>query len=283
MMKVTVPNPEDLENPVDIVDEIVQGYYDVQQAFIERAMQLGYAGEFVLSTRPVWEAMKNLGLEPNSDAYPVYVSGIGVLCAVRDEIESLKEKELALGSGFESVISAAGSAVSVASSTGSLVEIVGDVIDAVVEAPFDLDRFERHAERFDKFDADLGKTYREMGEALYGTRSDPERAALFLMRQAFDHLFDHLSPDADVADWLRQSGLESDKISRRQRIEYAAEHHIRDEVRSNTLRKLSKHMNDVYESLQHAHKRGKLDRRKAQNALGEMQKMLEQWADALDL
>lgn len=115
---------------------------------------------------------------------------------------------------------------------------------------------------------------------------DKERAALFLIRQSFDHLFDILAPDEKVRAskyWKPKEGDKPNQVYRIERIEYASYSHIADPLRANTLAATSKQMNEVYNLLNQAHERGELNIDKAMKALRAMKSMLDEWADALDL
>jgi hypothetical protein len=142
------------------------------------------------------------------------------------------------------------------------------------------------ANRLAKLDPVLGNVYHQIWEVLYTTRSEPERTALYQMRQAFDHLFSCLSPDDAVRAsqyWKQKEGDKLNQIDRRERIEYAAFTHVKDESHARTLAASADQMLEVYQALNQAHKRGELSPDKARQALFAMQSFFYDWADALEL
>jgi len=120
---------------------------------------------------------------------------------------------------------------------------------------------------------------------LYGTRSDPERVALYEMRQTYDHFFACLAPDEEVRKskyYHEKSGNDKGKVFREERILYAANKHIKDSEKAKTLIASADHMLEVYNSLNRAHNRGELNKVKAFRSLEEMRTILEDWIDAIE-
>ncbi len=143
----------------------------------------------------------------------------------------------------------------------------------------------RRAERLEKLDRNLANTYRQVWETLHGTRSDPERSALFLMRQTYDHFFDLLAPDDEVRKsrvWTKKKGDKPDKIIRKERIEYAALTHIKNEAQAKMMSASAKPTLKVYYELNRAHKRGELNPEKERKAVQAMDKVISDWLDVLD-
>lgn len=141
------------------------------------------------------------------------------------------------------------------------------------------------AERLEKLDRSLADTYRQVWEALHGTRSDPERTALYLMRQTYDHFFGLLAPDGEVRKskvWTKKKGNKPDLVTRQERIEYAALAHIKDDVQAKMMSASAKPILKVYYELNQAHKRGELNPTKARKAVQAMDKIISDWLDALD-
>jgi hypothetical protein len=148
-------------------------------------------------------------------------------------------------------------------------------------------RGRKYATRYLKFDTDLGKTYGEINDVLFGTTSDPERIASFTVRQAYDHLMGKLAPD----DLVRASEYFSPKsergkehtVSRRERQRYAIATHVKDPEIARRLTVLSDHILEFYDVLQKAHTRGPLDIKQAVAAIRTVVQYLDLWADALAL
>jgi hypothetical protein len=155
--------------------------------------------------------------------------------------------------------------------------------------PLQRTEHERTSKRLAKLDPNLAKTYEECWQAVYGTTADPERAALWQMRQVFDHLFEILVPDDDLVleseYWKHKTEVgeeDSGKVKRSDRIKFAASQ-IEDQNRVETLIASVDHMDKTYNALNYAHKRGKIDAQKAWSTLHGMQVLFEKWLDALNL
>ena len=102
----------------------------------------------------------------------------------------------------------------------------------------------------------------------------------------FDHLFGVLAPDDKVKVspyWEPKDDNETNQVTRAERIEYAANTHIRNKTASERLIASTKHMLEVYNTLNKAHKRGKLDRSQSRESLKEMQSIIEDWVQSLML
>ena len=141
-------------------------------------------------------------------------------------------------------------------------------------------------DRLRKLDPALADTFGAIKEVLYGTKSDPERAALYLIRQMFDHFFGLLAPDDLVRKspyWEKKKGNNPDLVSRMERLKYAAYEHVSDDTKRERLLATAKHMLYVYNALNRAHTRGKLDVSKARSALREMESLIQNWVIAIEL
>lgn len=274
----------DSESPEEIADEIISGLDRMHDALVDSSTQVGYTRDAFHAVRPMLVMLSNSATS-DPDAYAVYTSNIDFLKSFRDEMRS-HENQVALLPGLFN--GASGSAHAFYNSTGATASIMGLPAFSpdeplVYNSPYQHDSTAR---RFSQFDRALGETYQAIWEVLYGTRADPERAALYLVRQAFDHLFARLSPDNEVRKspyWTRKTVGDQDHVTREERIQYAAANHIKDEARAKTLLSSSRHMLAVYNVLNKAHKRGKLDRTNARQALAEMQAFLENWANAVGI
>lgn len=276
--------PDDSENPEEIADEIISRLDRMHDALVDSSTHVGYTRDAFRAVRPVLVRLGNT-VTTDPDVSAVYASNTDFLRAFRDEIRSHENQVMPLHGLFSG---ASGSAYAFYSATGTTASIVQASAFApdeplVLNSPHQHDEYAR---RFSQFDHALGRTYKEIWEVLYGTRADPERAALYLIRQAFDHLFAKLSPDSEVRKspyWTKKTVGEQDRVTREERIQYAAAKHIKDGARAKTLLSSSRHMLNVYDVLNKAHKRGKLDPTNARRALAEMQAFLEDWANAVGI
>jgi hypothetical protein len=278
---------EDAESPEKLIDEICSELDEMHDRLADATMHIGYSRDALRSVRPTWEALGNAHTD-DPDAAAVYWSGVQFLGALRDEVHAHK---VLFEDPASFALTSSGSSsyfVSATETTASFISASTNIALPVdlPEPPFHPSRHESYAMRFSRFDTSLGRTYQEIWEAMYGTRADPERSALFLTRQAFDQFFEKLAPDDQVRQsphWEPKGGNDANMVTRKERIEFAAATHIKDETRANTLRTSANHMLDVYKRLNTAHNRGELDQFKARSALNEMQLILESWADAIGI
>jgi|GEM_PF-853111 hypothetical protein len=277
--------PQNSEKPEEVIDEIVSRLDGVHEKFVEASASIGYARDALRSARADWERLGN-SATTDPEASKLYEANVHFLLSFRDEVRQAQEIAMPAAQLFKNT---AGTAVALTSATGSTASFFeGGVAYSTPEVPVFLtpELHNQYAQRFAAFDEALGRTYKEIWEALYGTRADPERAALYLIRQAFDQLFDKLAPDDAVrnsAFWTPKVGDRPDEVWREERIQYAAASHIKDQARSKTVSASSRHMLDVYQALNRAHDRNTINRGKALNALAEMRSILEEWANAVGL
>jgi hypothetical protein len=276
-------NPKDVEH---LFDEAIEIADSLHHDFVDAAQSIGYSRDVLLRSKPYWVKLAEMS-EGTPAVTPIADSGARFVRAYRDELAGLRgQTDIPLSR----LNAAAGSAVWFSATSGSVSSIVR--VPEVGEIPYEPNPFRIevglpvYADRFARLEPALGDSYRQIWEALYGTRADPERSALFLMRQTFDHLFGRLAPDDDVRNskyWHPKKRDKANQVDRRERIKYAAHTHIKDPNRANTLAASAKQMLDLYYALNAAHTRGELNRKKAREALLAMRHMLEDWADALGL
>lgn len=282
-----VEKPTDPEKPEEMIDDIVSRLDGMHDTMVDGATQIGYTLDAFRSVRSTWASLGSASTS-SPEAESIYNSGVKFLSAFRDEVRA-REQQLRPISGLSQQLSgSANSFVTATNSTAGFVFTPGSTSPSF--GPIQLpppDKQESHAKRFLQFDPALGRAYQEIWETLYGTRADPERAALYLIRQAFDQLFGKLAPDDDVRHspyWTPKTDKgKENQVWRDERIRYAAAKHVKDPVRANTLISSVKHMIDVYQGLNRARDRGELDREKSRQALAEMRSILEDWANALEI
>jgi hypothetical protein len=272
--------------PTEIIDEITDDLSQLRDDLAEGAELTGYALESFRGTRQHWEDIETSSSDhPDKESF-IELSGES-LAASRDEIRGVRVQA---SEALRKIPSIASTSYVFTTSTDSSMSML-DIDRSLSTPPAPPPRLsgevpESYYDRFVRFDKNLGATYRAISEALYGTKSDPERAALFLMRQAFDHLFDKLAPDAEVRSsefWRPKEGGNPNQIHRTERITFAAHKHIEDQSRRDSLIALTKQIGQIYKSLNRAHKRGEIDKTKAVDALRAMESILKEWADAVEL
>jgi len=239
------------KNPAPLFDSIISKLAKLHQQSVDAAKNFGYALMVFESLKSIWENMSKSKIN-NIDVAQMYKDNIEFLQLFDKELDNSPEllnKSLVLSSY------ASGSSAYFVNSTSSTDAFTG--IDLGIITPYESlmrrspERQKEYSEKFAKIDTNLGKTYTEIWEALYATKDDPERASLYLIRQAFDHLFNKLAPDDEVRNsiyWQRKKEGKQDQIFRSERVEYAANKYIMDKNRRNTILATSKNMLNVYKS-----------------------------------
>lgn len=143
---------------------------------------------------------------------------------------------------------------------------------------------ELYAAKLTALDPALGGTYRAAWSNNYNQRHDEGRAALFGMRQVYDHFFQLLAPDAAVRSsifWRPKEEPHPDAVHRPERLTFAAHQWISSDRRT-TLLESAKPMKEAYRRLNAAHDRGALDGEKARDAFRGMDAVIRRWVDEID-
>jgi len=277
-------SPDDLEDPEHIIDEIDSVLGDLKARFVEGAIHFGQEQERIRIIRPEWEKLSSADVS-DPDQAQLYVSGVHALAAYRDELRDYKNTAYPYIDDMFRYSPSTDGTISVTSSTTTLISIKTPDLTSYILEPSTEENKEIQI-KLRNIDPALEKTYLAIREILYGTTSDPERGALYLIRQTFDHFFGALAPD-DAVRSSRFMKLKADKnrdiVTRHERLMYAAHTHIGNNSRRKALIASFRHMLDVYESLNRAHKRGNLNPEKARAALREMVVLLQEWIRSIDL
>lgn len=138
------------------------------------------------------------------------------------------------------------------------------------------------AQEIDDRDSELGRIYRSATQAPYSNPHQPERSALVMWRQFFDHFFGLYAPDEDV---LRSSCYDKTEVGHRitrvERIRYAARVHVKDPIKAEYLEQQDKALLQIYERLNYLHKRGELDPVKASRTARMIKWYMLQWLEAV--
>lgn len=273
-------DPESLES---LFNDAIKATDVLHRDFSNAAQVLGHTRDSFEKAKPAFLELARL---PETGAVTnVLVTGADFVSSYRDQLVGLRAQT---STPLNQLRAVAGTVDAFMATTSTATHVLNVVTVMVYEPnPFLVrDDEASFADRLAKLDPVLGRTYQQVLEALHTTRADPERAALFLMRQSLDHLFDCLAPDDEVRAsqyWTPKQEGKRNQVHRTERIEYAAFTRINDPNRAKTLADSARYGNETYNLLNYAHKRGELDRDKARNALTAAQRMLEDWADALDL
>jgi hypothetical protein len=225
------------EKPVELIDEITQDLDQLHGDLLEKAGAVGYARDTFRAVRPLWEKIEGTSFQ-HSEAATLVASSALSLVATRDWIRGIRTQTAETLEGIPEIGRSAGTFATSSCASVSLVFTSSPSFSLPVPPPSLGDTWENYSKRFSKFDSALGDTYRAIYEALYATRANPERTALFLMRQAFDQFFGKLAPDEKVRSskyWRRKEGDNPNQVYRRERIECAAHHYIRNEAQAEAL------------------------------------------------
>lgn len=148
------------------------------------------------------------------------------------------------------------------------------------------DRVKLYASKLDKLDNELGRVYRSIWTSLLGNQENPERAAMYQMRQAYDHFFDILAPDKTVREspyFQQKTEGDPNTVSRKERLHYAANTKIKDNNLKELLLAQDDYIIKLYKKLNKAHKPGAIDSREAKETLNAMRTVLEEWIDAIEI
>jgi hypothetical protein len=272
---------DDFEESKRIASELKRKHVDAAEAYGETKNQL-------IAVQPFWEELERKA-GGGSDLFAVFESGRANVAALTVTLRNAAEiYKPELPVAMTAAISADYIASNTASACINLQKFGFKPVGydpKTVSAPDYRDRKDL-GDKLSKLDPALGKTCEQIYQSLYVSTADPERAAMLMARQAWDHLFDKLAPDNEVRDsqhWSMIDPAKPNLVTRSQRILYAAYTHVRDEKKRNLILASSTAMRELYDALQKAHTRGELDRSKAITDLATIYAWLVLWADALGL
>jgi len=264
------------EKPEKIVGDIIDCLTELHRDFVKSSMEIGQEIEKYGKLLKCWIQVDESKTH-NPFLNLLYKNSSVFLSTARDEIVAQKRQAERI-SVFVDNIGKTTDLIS--ASTGSTASMFN--LDYVFNDPTfgTRDRFQKTSNCLEIIDPSLANTYKSIPEILYGTNADPARSALFMIRQSFDHLFNILASDNDVRKstfWKRKKGDHPNQVTREERMNYALDKHITDTTAKSMLSASTKHMLTIYNQLNSAHKRGKLDEDKAKAALKEMQVLIEGW------
>jgi hypothetical protein len=274
-------NPEDVQRQFDEAEARAR---NLQGQYIQGAQLLGQIGSVLRSTKPYWV---NLASQNSDFAFPVVESGNGVVSELNRSLEKIGITHALPIGNLRSIAASAASFGSNTVATFSLYpEPKGPLhfdVSLVPAANYVADS--GLAGRFKKIDPSLAAVARQIWECLYGTVSDPERSALYMMRQTWDHLFGLIAPDAEVRNtgfFAEKEGEKSGMVTREERLRFAIAKRVHDPGDQERLLAGTQLMLDLYQELNRAHKRGDLNREKAVKSLHALYDWLVQWSYALE-
>jgi hypothetical protein len=144
---------------------------------------------------------------------------------------------------------------------------------------------EKCSAKLSLIDPSLSATYKGAWSAFYTQEHDPKRAALWQMRQTFDHFFESLAPNDQVRTsphWTPKEGDKRDSIHRSERLSFAAHRFINDKTTRETFVEAGKEQLRNYERLNQAHGRGELSQEKASEAFKATDQIIKSWLEAIE-
>lgn len=141
-----------------------------------------------------------------------------------------------------------------------------------------------YARKLELLEPSLAATYRAAWHALYAEGHDPGRPSLWQMRQVKDHFFGLLAPEDKVRTsihWSRKSGDKPEMVHRAERWKFAADRWLLDPQLRNVFVESVKEIDQAYETLNQAHKRGALDRARAEETFRSADAVVRRWIDGI--
>jgi hypothetical protein len=276
-------NPEDVKREFEEAQKHAE---NLQNKFAEATQMLGQVSLVIETTKPYWVQLAvESGNHVRSDM--ILNSGVQSIHQIKNALVDFEtHAPFPIGKIYNISLSASAFGSNTAA-TGSLIVLDDSTkFDARSIPVHEISTEKKLADRFGKLDPALGRVCAQISESLYGTISDPERSALFMIRQTWDHLFAKLAPDAEVrasSFWKEKSGDKPDQIIREERINFAIDRHVKDPVNKNLLLSSSKQMLDLYQELNRAHTRGELNRDKARQTLNAVYQWLFQLAEGIGI
>lgn len=276
-------NEQGLEKPEEIIDDIENILDNLHAKLVVDVTEIGQARDSFKAIKPYWA---KLGETSTDDSYAadVYTSGVHALLSVRDDIKYIADQYPSFSGLMGTIYPSTDFVVSATDSTASIVLSRIVIAESDWLKPIEVSKRDKTRDCLHKMDPSLAETYEGIWEILYGTRSDPERGSLYMIRQVFDHFFNILAPDEKVKEsefWHPKNGPDPNQVTRKERLEYSAQTYIKNQTMSKRLFDSTKHMLDVYEALNKAHKRGTLGPERARSALKEMNSIIESWVEGL--
>ncbi|MBW8864873.1 MAG: hypothetical protein JF609_08115 [Verrucomicrobia bacterium] len=276
-------NPEEVQRDFE---EALKKTEQLREKFSNAAQDLGRIQVMLGATKPYLVGLVR-ELTASSVDSPIVLSGVATVNAIK---HSLTDIESCATFPIEKVSWLSASAFSFGANTvatSSLISLEHPGSFKVETIPIrDFHAENRVAARLAKIDPALGKTCAEIWETLYGTTADSERAAMFMIRQVWDHLFDKLAPEDEVRAsrfWKKKEGDKPYQVFRCERIQFAVDRHIANPAHKEQLLAVSRQMLDFYQEFNDAHTRGEINKEKARSALNAVFSWFIQWADCMGI
>jgi len=268
---------ETFEEAIDAADKLHKTYADATQ-------DAAYTHDVLIKAFPRVTVLFDLAGD-NPEIYPTVASGIQYAKSLGVELNRLNEIAGGSASHLRAVVHTTGSFGGSTDAASYLADIGGNIDLPDLPLPLPRNTDETYVSKLKKLDPALAASYEQIWETIYGTSSDKFRAALYMMRQVYDHFFATLAPDEEVREsefWRPKETDKPNQIYRSERVRYAAAKHLKDIHIADTLAAASRHTVELHMAANSAHKRGELDEIKAEKTLRAMDQNLKDWIDAID-
>ena len=269
-----------------LYDQVLAKSEELHRQTAQQASIAGYVCNSLDTVRPLWERLANQSGDDPGLELPL-ASGRMILDGLDTRLADALVRSSDMSDRMDLI--ATSTQTFTANTTISSTYLGPDEVAQVSYHPcphLKHDESARYAARLGQLGPAIENTYRQVWDTLHGTIADPERSALFAMRQVFDHLFDILAPDDEVRKspyWTRKAKGNPDQVTRKERMVYAANTRIAEKQRANELLTSVETAIGAYQNLNKAHERGTLNPVAARNAVMAMDQILRDWVDALQL
>lgn len=248
----------------------------------DAAAKAGYIRDATDQFVTAWQTIEGESLK-DSSLVPWMASGQNMIEQLDGELDRLGHAIYPLNSVFQAAIPA----FEAASSSSVLACNSLAVVEAISFHPCPFlpnSSEESYATKLSELDAPLGDIYRAAWATQYDQQHDRGRAALWQMRQVFDHFFEVLAPDVAVRSsehWKAKAAPRPEMIHRRERLTFAANRWIGPRRRTILLESVATMVN-AYERLNEAHTRDALDIGRARECFRGVDSCIRQWVDSID-
>ena len=218
------------------------------------------------------------------EVIPLMHSAYAQVAIINLEVEKINTIQ---EESYPNIYGFSGSILTTCSTSGSVAIALNTEFDYTIDTPSFMQADANKVETIlHKLDPSLANTYKEIEQIYYGTDADRVRAANSSMRQTFDHFFEKLAPDDVVRKskyWKpKPKEKNPDLVTRRERILYAINTHVKTPSRATSLMQEMKVIIDAYKALNSLHKRGAVNINSAKKALFTVKHYIEEFANEID-
>ena len=271
---------KELLNEYDLLISRLERIHDDS---LEMAIRSGFALNAARTTKGNFEVIHHyIGEHPEFG--PVMSSAYESAISMN---EVLQGSDINFDDDIQGMTTISHSLLTTCSTSGSIVNTIDEDSSISLDTPSFL-KVDGDAtyEKLTKLSPPLAETYKEIEQVYYATNADNIRAALSMMRQAFDHFFNIIAPDEDVRlseFWEEKIGDENPSlVTRRERINYAIAKKIKNPGSAKAL------TNDIdlivksYKVLNELHIRGELKEQPVKKSLFAVKHFLEDFSSCLE-